>query len=566
MTARLLGWALAVATTVLVVVNQQDVGIARDEVVYMQSGARYADWWIGLVRLRHGIGEASIAGTFGGPGATDNNREHPPVMKTLFGLSARIVHDGLGADELTAYRLPSAILHGALVLLVYGMVLELWGLAPAAIAALLLALLPRALFHAGLACFDAPSMALWFATVRAYWRGMDGRRWPWQVGVVWGLALGTKHTALLLPFALGAHYLTLGAIAGLARLRDARAAAEPGAASRAARAALFARVAIGHRWRVIASLAVLGPLTLYAVWPWLWFDPVHHVRDWLAFHLGHVHYNYEYLGRNWNAPPFPWHVALVTTLFTVPASTLAAAAVGAGVWIAERDRRAPRAPALLLALSAAASIGPFLLGTTPIFGAEKHWMPVLPTICIAAGVGAAWAAGAAVRAVCRSAPWLRRVPEPAAIAVVAGCVVGAAAVETGVAEPYALTWYSALAGGAPGGADLGMNRQFWGVAMRGELARLAAEAHPAGPTYVYTHDASPAWGLYQRGGLVPRTLLDAGWEQAGIDRSDLAVVIHERHFNRHDYLIWKAYGTVRPIDVLTTDGVPIVSLYRRPAR
>ncbi|HEX3764625.1 MAG TPA: glycosyltransferase family 39 protein [Kofleriaceae bacterium] len=548
--ARLAGWALAAATAILVVVNQRDVGIARDEVVYMQAGARYADWWIGLVTLRHGISAASVTAAFGGPGPTDNNREHPPVMKTLFGLSARLLHGGLGVDEVTAYRLPSALLHGALVLWVYGMALELWGAAAAVIAALLLALLPRALFHAGLACFDAPSMALWFATVRAYWRGLP-RRWPWQVGMVWGLALGTKHTALLLPFALGAHYLVLGAIAWR------RVAPE----QRSARA--FLATVVGHRWRVIASLAVLGPITLYLVWPWLWFDPVHHVRDWLAFHLGHVHYNYEYLGRNWNAPPFPWHVALVTTLFTVPAATLAAAAVGAGVWLAERGRAAG-APALLLALSAAASIGPFLLGTTPIFGAEKHWMPALPTICIAAAVGAAWAGRAAAAALERTLA--RRVPAPAAIAVVAGCVALAAAVETQVAEPYALTWYSALAGGAPGGADLGMNRQFWGVAIRGALPRLAAAARSSGPTYVYTHDASPAWGIYQREGLVPRTLLDAGWEQAGIDRSDLAVVIHELHFNRHDYLIWKSYGTVRPVDVLTSDGVPIVSLYRRPPR
>ena len=545
MKPRLVGWALAAATAIAVIANQRGVGIARDEVIYMQIGARYADWWIGLASFQHGIGEASITRTFGGPGATDNNREHPPVMKTLFGLSHRLIHGALGADEVTAFRLPSALVHGALVLLVYGMVLELWGLAPAVIAALLLALLPRALFHAGLACFDAATMALWFATVRAYWRSLDGRRWPWQVGVIWGLALATKHTALLIPFALGAHYLVLGAIAAR---RERRLGA-----------------LLGHNWRVVVSLAVLGPVTLFAVWPWLWLDPVHHVRDWLAYHLGHVHYNYEYLGRNWNAPRFPWHVALVTTLFTVPASTLAAAVAGAGVWIAERTRRAPPAPgapALLLALSAAASIGPFVLGTTPIFGAEKHWMPVLPTICIAAGVGAAWAARAAAAALPRPGAAAQRI----ALAAVAGSVVLAAAVETVVAQPYALTWYSALAGGAPGGADLGMNRQFWGVAMRGALPRLAAEARPAGPTYVYTHDASPAWGLYQREGLVPRTLLDAGWEQAGIARSELAVVIHELHFNRHDYLIWSAYGTVQPIDVVTSDGVPIVSLYRRLRR
>jgi 4-amino-4-deoxy-L-arabinose transferase-like glycosyltransferase len=552
--ARVIGWALAATTALAVLVNQRGVGIARDEVVYVQAGAHYADWWIGLVTLRHGISEASIARGFGGPGPTDNNREHPPLMKTLFGLSGRLL-GALGVDEMTAFRAPAAIVHGAAVLLVYGMALELWGLAPAIASALLLLLLPRALFHAGLACFDAPSMALWFATVRAYWCAMDGERprWPWQVGVAWGLALATKHTALVLPFALGAHYLIVGAAAGRARIREQPALAD---LAGAARVLAIARTAIGHRWRVIASLAVLGPLTLYALWPWLWLDPVHHVRDWLAFHLGHVHYNFEYLGRNWNAPPFPWHVALVTTLFTVPASTLAAAAVGAGVWIAERGR--PRAPALLLALSAAAAFGPFLLRTTPIFGAEKHWMPALPTICIAAGVGAVWAARTAARAIAELAR-----AERVAIAAVAGAVVLAAAVETEVAAPYALTWYSALAGGAPGGADLGMNRQFWGVAMRGALPRLAAEAKPSGPTYVYTHDASPAWALYQRARLVPRTLVDAGWEQAGIERSDLAVVIHELHFNRHDYLIWNSYRTVQPIDVVTSDGVPIVSIYRR---
>ena len=57
---RLVGWGLAVATTLAVIVNQRGVGIARDEVVYMQSGAHYADWWIGLVTLQHGVSEASI--------------------------------------------------------------------------------------------------------------------------------------------------------------------------------------------------------------------------------------------------------------------------------------------------------------------------------------------------------------------------------------------------------------------------------------------------------------------------------------------------------------------------
>ncbi|MBS1123934.1 MAG: hypothetical protein H6Q90_6162 [Deltaproteobacteria bacterium] len=539
---RAVGWILAVLTTVVVIANQEQVGIARDEMVYMGAGDHYADWWGAYVTSLGGTisrpevtSRAAITRTFGGPQVTDNNREHPPLIKTLFGISHRLLHDRLGVNELTAYRLPSALLHGLLVLLVFSMVLELWGFGEAVVSALLVVFLPRALFHAGLACFDAPMMTLWFATIYTYWRCLDGRKWPWQVGVVFGLALATKHNALLLPFALGVHYLIAGFREG------------------------GLKGMVVFRWRVIVSLAVLGPLTLIAVWPWLWFDAYSHVKDWLAFHMTHVHYNFEYLGTNWNAPRFPWHVALVTTLFTVPVATLGAAVLGAGVWIANRrhGRGRTRAPGLLLVLSVVASMGPFFLGTTPIFGAEKHWMPALPSICIAAGVGTMWAARTLASFVHQQAVARRLV-----LGLVGGLVVGAAAVETVTAQPYALSWYNALAGGAPGGADLGMNRQFWGVAAAGTFPVLRAKVPPSLP--VYSHDASPAWGFYGKLGELPRSLPDAGGEQAGISRSELAIVIHERHFNRHDYMIWNTYGMVQPIFVLRAHGVPIVSVYQRP--
>jgi len=546
MRSSICGLVLALITVIVVVVNQRDVGVARDEVVYMQHGSRYADWWVGLVTLDHGPSKDSITRSFGGKGPTDGNREHPPLAKTLFGLSEKLFHDELGvASELTAYRLPSALLHGLCVWLVYTMALALWGFAEAVVAGLLLLFLPRALFHAGLACFDAAIMTMWFATVYAYWRCLDGRRWPWQAGVAFGLALATKHTAGLLPFAIALHYAIVGYRSG--RWRGL----------------------VLHRWRLIVSFVVLSPLVLALVWPWLWFEPVAHVRDWITFHLRHVHYNFEYLGENWNAPPFPWHVALVTTLVTVPVVTLVAAALGTGAWIARRDEVTypDRAPGLLLALSAAASIGPFFLGSTPIFGAEKHWMPALPSLCIAAAVGVVWAGRVAFGVLAAWRPLADRWRYPL-IGALATIVVGAAAVETFTAQPYALSSYNALAGGAPGGADLGMNRQFWGVAARGVLPVLAREAPAAGapPVSVYTHDAAPAWGVYHRLGLLPKTVRDAGWEQQGIDRSQLAIVIHEKHFNRHDYLIWRSYGSVQPVFVLRVAGVPLVSVYRRSAR
>src|SRR5881628_3729844 len=106
-------------------------------------------------------------------------------------------------------------------------------------------------------------------------------------------------------------------------------------------------------------------------------------------------------------------------------------------------------------------MGPFFLGTTPIFGAEKHWMPALPTLCIAAGVGGVWAARTAARYLMAVRPLAEKTAQQIALALVAGTIVLAAATESVDAQPYALTWYNSLAGGAPGGADLGMNRQFW---------------------------------------------------------------------------------------------------------
>ncbi len=564
----LIGAALALVAAVSVISAQREHGIARDEVPYMSHGAKYARWWIDLASGRDGTAtRRHITETFGGPGATDNNREHPPLMKTLFGMSRILLHERLGwASEVTAARVPTALLHAAAVALVFAFAAQLWGSAAGLFAGLLFLLLPRAFFHAGLATFDAPMVTLWLATLLAYYRSLASRWWGLGLAVVFGLALATKHNALMLPGVILPHY---------AWVAWRRSAASGATSSRADRLRAFGRALIRTQPLLVPALAIGGPLVLIAVWPWLWFDTFSHVRDWIAFHTHHVHYHFEYLGRNYNHPPFPWHVVFVTTLFTVPVATLAAAAVGA-VHLAGRARagtsvQPERAPALLLVLSAAVSMGVFLLPSTPVFGAEKHWAPALPTFCILAGVGIA----AAGDRVCRYLVGRGWIPEAnnfagSAAALALGSLVATAALtETVAAQPYALSHYNALAGGARGGADLGMNRQFWGYAARGVLPYLDEHAAPAPgqpPVPVYTHDAWPAWGLYRRAGLLRPGLPDSGHEsRGGIPRSRVALVIHERHFLRHDILVWRAYGTVQPAHVLTFQGVPLVSVYVRPA-
>ena len=574
-----LALALALLSFVAVLKSQHRQGIARDEAQYFGFGARYARYWVDLFRGVPGLRTAAaITATWGGRAPTDNNREHPPLMKTLFGLSELAFHQKLHwTDAVTANRLPTIALNALLVALVFLFTTGIWGRAAGVTAGLLTLLLPRAFFHAGLACFDAPIAALWFATTVAYHRALRGGVLAALLcGVCFGLALATKHNAFLLPIGLGLHYLWVALRPELLHQRArraAQAAAGPGVPALARElhpAARFALAPLTFRPAILVALAVVGPLILIILWPWLWFDTEAHLRDWLRFHLTHVHYNFEYLGHNWNHPRFPWHVALLTTLLTVPVATLAAAATGLGVVLRRAIRRVTddpaRAPALLCVLSIAVAAGPFFLGSTPIFGAEKHWAPAIPFLCVFAGVGLTAAARAAIArgaALLPRAAFLRHRRAPtAAIALLATLAVTAAATETFHAQPYALSSYNALAGGAPGGADLGMNRQFWGVSARGVLPWLDAHAPPG--ARVYTHDANIPWGYYMNQGLLRRDLPDAGHEEGGVASSDLALVIHELHFNRHDYMIWRNYGTVRPVHVLTFDGVPLVSVYQRP--
>jgi Dolichyl-phosphate-mannose-protein mannosyltransferase len=585
------GVVLAIMACVWAHVAQRQVGLARDEVVYMQHGARYADWWIELADGEPGMmTDDAITRHFGGAGATDGNREHPPLMKTLFGLSERLVHRNLKwTDRTSAYRLPSAVMHGLLIALVYWFAASLWGEAVGLLGALLLLLLPRGLFHAGLATFDGAVVTAWVAVLLSYWRALGSRRWCLALGVVYGLALATKHNALLLPAVLVPHYLWVSLQRGRALATGQSA---PAGGRRLRRWVGWVwRGALATRPLIFPALFVLGPLVSIALWPWLWFDTVGHAAAWVRFHLQHVHYNFEYLGTNWNAPPYPWHVPAVTTLLTMPVVTMLAALLGGGALALARrwsfaaaaapplalaapsssgaagDIRA-RAPMLLLVLSLAVAMGPFLLGRAPIFGAEKHWAAAMPTLCILAALGVVAAGRLAVHALVESghlAEARARVARFLVIALLGAAALAAAAIETVRAQPYALSHYNALAGGAPGGADLGMNRQFWGYSVRGVLPYLDQLAPAPGQPAraVYTHDASPAWPIYRSQGLAAPGLPDAGHERQGVARSAIALVIHERHFNRHDYMIWDEYGTVRPAYVLTFQGVPIVSVYVR---
>jgi DNA-binding CsgD family transcriptional regulator len=143
-------------------------------------------------------------------------------------------------------------------------------------------------------------------------------------------------------------------------------------------------------------------------------------------HLLHEHYNFEYLGLNWNNPPKTTERKLiratapvVETGLTVPVTTLALAVLG-GIVLAGRRRGEPvgqggdghdpetaatpaakpswlrpgddvdRAPGVFMAVQILGPLAVLTVPSTPIFGGVKHFMTAMPFIALAAGIGLRW--------------------------------------------------------------------------------------------------------------------------------------------------------------------------------
>jgi hypothetical protein len=582
--------ALATSGWLLAVEGRQ--GLARDEAQYFRAGERYWGWFEELgAAVRAGKpGRAfsrAVVDSYWG-----DNHEHPPLMKTLYGLSWRLFHrcDCVGpkqglhpiaihgkhrtlplfSRESTAFRFPAILLAGLGAALVYGFARRWVGPWAAAGAAVLSVAQPHYFFHAQISCFDAPIAVLALLVGWAYWKSLRSPRWGLLCGVFYGLALATKHNAWLIPCFLLVHYLWM-------RRRD------------------FLRLRLPRVPLAFLSMASLGPLVLFALWPWLWHSPVPRVREWMQRHAQHEHYNFEYLGRNWNLPPPPAQTSrwllratfpFVSTGFTVPATTLALAAAGAVVLARRRRRDAPTdepagiipespepgaraswlrpgadvdlAPGMFLAVQILGPIGTLALPSTPIFGGVKHFLAAMPFLAMLAGVGMAWVTRQATSLV-RPSRLRHALP-----ATLAGLLCLPAVAETQRSHPDGVGHYNLLAGGFAGGATLGMNRQFWGYSVLPLLPWMKAHRPPS--NRIYWHDVlHDAVMMYVRDGRLPLGIGDTGVGESVVAQSDLGLVILEKHFAVYEYLHWEAFQTTQPAQVYAHEGVPFVVVYQRKA-
>lgn len=560
-----IGLVLATVYVVWLLATARSLGFARDEGFYFSASSAYERWFQLLVTTpKKAIERGSIDGIW------SNNHEHPSLMKSLFAISHMLFHEKWKVfnDASTAFRFPGMLMMGLAIFVTYLFATRAYSRRAGIVAAVALGLMPRVFYNAHLACFDVPIMAMWTSCVYVYWRAEGGgnassNRLAWAIaaGVVYGLTLETKHNAWMLPAVFVPHALV---VHGRAMSRS---------------------LTRTNRLPIPASLiamATIGPAIFLLLWPWLWNDTIPRIQEYVNFHLNHDYYNIEFLGQTYFGPPSPKSYMPVMILATVPTATLLLFAVGAvdrlrtlalrvWGWIADSAELAAsrmndvlssdRAGTdVLILLALAVPLGPFLLPRTPIFGGTKHWIPAYPFLAILAGRGfdVVWSY---VRSFLES----RRAPaalSEAKLRVVCwalgACAFSGALAVTIHSHPFGLSTYVPFVGGTAGGADLGLNRQFWGFTTESLAPYFEKNTKPGDRVYIMD-TAWPSWTQMVAEKRVPPWLQGA----TSPANADFSIVHHEQHMNEVDYNIWTEYGSSTPDYVLEHDGVPIITVYKR---
>jgi len=211
---------------------------------------------------------------------------------------------------------------------------------------------------------------------------------------------------------------------------------------------------------------------------------------------------------------------------------------------------------LLIFLALSAPLAVFvLLSKTPIFGGTKHWLPAYPFLALLAGRGFDVVGEKIMAAVSRIKTDSQRFGAWAALfAIVALPPV----IITRHSHPYGLATYMPFVGGNAGGADMGLNRQFWGYTT--EQLEPYFEKHAPPRATVFINDT--AWDSWNR--MVTERRIRPDLQAVGSPgEAQIGIVHHELHMSEVDYQEWVAFNTDAPDYVLTDDGVPIISVYKR---
>jgi 4-amino-4-deoxy-L-arabinose transferase-like glycosyltransferase len=188
------------AVTALVAVTAEDLGLTWDEPPYIVSQMLMARWFGDVADCR-GIEQAKpLFAKEAILDAWEYNRYGPNFHPPLAGMLCNVSRGAFGwlLGDLPARRVASGAELALAAAVLFMFLARRYSYWVGGIAAASLVLMPRVFGDAHIAGTDLPLMAFWGFTALAFWNGLESRAWRVGFGVLLGLSLLVKFTALLL--------------------------------------------------------------------------------------------------------------------------------------------------------------------------------------------------------------------------------------------------------------------------------------------------------------------------------------------------------------------------------
>lgn len=502
------------------VITINDIGLCVDEPPYFLAGDMYIRWYVDLAKSfllgkwKLPIDNAAINRFW------EFNHEHPPLAKVLCGVTGQL--ERLGIGRIAAHRTGATLLFLGGLLVLWRFMHEHYGSAAAFAAVLGLSTLPQVFAHAHLAVLDLPFALCSLFVVTSMIAGLRSRWAMAGSGVLFGVALATKINALALPWSL------------------------------------LLWVVIYHRNRVTRTLCaylVIGPLTLFCLWPWLWHDSAQRLKNYIGFHVKHDLHPTWYWGTVYGDPPAPWHFAPVMLAITTPPIVLALAGVGVYRTIRRRDRLG-----YLLILMLITPMLPVALPAAPAYDGIRLFMTSAVFLAALAGIGVPVVLDfllttRIIQRYCAS-PTSQIALRSGLLALMV--IPGAS--EVIAINPHHLSYYNLLIGGERGALRAGMESTFWGEANGPAILQYLNQTLPPNATLEINTEAFTTFPEYQHVGMLRSDLaFQSGGEywvlscQQGYSADWWWNLYHDRH---PQYATLKTFGF---------RGVPLVKIFHRVA-
>jgi hypothetical protein len=400
---------------------------------------------------------------------------HPPFY-ALLGLAGWRLTRGVLAP-LTAFRFGPIALCAITCGVLYHHLSSRRSALAGLTASALLVLMPRNFAHAHYAHYDMPMTCLWLLAQIAFINALKGGRSAFPYGIALGLAAGTKFTGLLavIPAVLWVLLVELPAAVQLHARRNGQRRNEPGTMP-------------GGRCLLIGLPVAL--LTLYAIQPPWWFDPIGGPLSYLKSNTTRDESTLIpslYLGRVYRFS-LPWHNTLVLTAVCVPACVLLLGGLGI---IGTIVRRKQDLSALVWLLSWGTLMVVRALPRAPGHDMIRLILPSIASLAALAGLGAAW-----LQDLLRNTRWTWVTPVAVAITIAESLI--------GIAQtyPYADSYFSASIGGLKGAERLGFDLTYYWETLSGEFStwiktrRRDRPVELAFPTPVISVMFLREWGVF----------------------------------------------------------------------